>query len=174
MVKRLFVCFLIILSCSFNLLGHADQNIYASNGIAIKGMDTVAYFTTSKAIKGSKEFSYKREDAIWYFESEEHMNLFIANPEKYAPAYGGWCAFGVTEMGMLHASDPRFDWTIEQGRLFLQANGVGSRWRGTADEIAAGDEIFKRIGMGKRPNQAAPTQEVSTDDDSYASEGSSR
>ena len=61
-----------------------------SDGLAIKGYDTVAYFTVGKAVKGDKQFSHVWKDAKWLFTSKEHLDLFIASPEKYAPQYGGY------------------------------------------------------------------------------------
>lgn len=59
-------------------------------GLAIKGYDPVAYFTQGKPVEGKKEFEYKWQDAKWRFASEEHLNLFKSDPEKYAPQYGGY------------------------------------------------------------------------------------
>ena len=64
-----------------------NANIF---GVAIKGYDTVAYFTQGRAVKGKKEFSYEWSDAKWYFASAEHRDLFAAEPERYAPKYGGY------------------------------------------------------------------------------------
>ena len=59
-------------------------------GLAIKGYDSVAYFTLGKPVKGNSEFEYKWEGAKWRFSTSEHLNLFTSNPEKYAPQYGGY------------------------------------------------------------------------------------
>ena len=59
-------------------------------GLAIKGYDPVAYFTLGRPVKGKSEFEYKWEGAKWRFSTSEHLNLFISNPEKYAPQYGGY------------------------------------------------------------------------------------
>ncbi len=59
-------------------------------GVAIKGYDTVAYHTEGRAVKGSSKISHKWNDAKWYFISESHRDLFIKDPEKYAPQYGGY------------------------------------------------------------------------------------
>jgi YHS domain-containing protein len=61
-----------------------------SQGRAIKGHDTVAYFTMGKPVMGDKKFSYQWNGATWLFSSEEHLNLFKNAPEKYAPQYGGY------------------------------------------------------------------------------------
>jgi YHS domain-containing protein len=59
-------------------------------GVAIKGYDTVAYHTENRAVKGKSEYSHKWNDAKWYFVSAENRDLFTADPERYAPQYGGY------------------------------------------------------------------------------------
>ena len=59
-------------------------------GVAIKGYDTVAYHTESRAIKGKSSHSYQWNDAKWYFVSAANRDLFAADPERYAPQYGGY------------------------------------------------------------------------------------
>lgn len=59
-------------------------------GLAVKGYDVVAYFTMNEPVKGTKAYSYKWKDATWRFSSQEHLDLFKAAPEKYAPQYGGY------------------------------------------------------------------------------------
>lgn len=59
-------------------------------GVAIEGYDTVAYFTEGRAVKGKSKFSYNWNDAKWYFACSGNRDLFAANPEQYAPKYGGY------------------------------------------------------------------------------------
>jgi YHS domain-containing protein len=59
-------------------------------GVAIKGYDTVAYFTDNRAVKGKSEYAYNWNEASWYFSKPENRDLFAANPEKYAPKHGGF------------------------------------------------------------------------------------
>ena len=59
-------------------------------GVAIKGYDTVAYHTDGRAVKGKSTFAHKWNDAKWYFKTAENLDLFISNPERYAPQYGGY------------------------------------------------------------------------------------
>ncbi len=59
-------------------------------GVAIKGYDTVAYHTEGRAIKGQRKYAHKWNDAKWYFTSAENRDLFVADPERYAPQYGGY------------------------------------------------------------------------------------
>ena len=65
------------------------------NGVAIKGYDAVAYFTDGKAEMGKSDYSYKWNDAEWHFANADHLKMFKENPDKYAPQYGGFCAYGV-------------------------------------------------------------------------------
>ena len=64
--------------------------------IAIKGYDTVAYFTTGKALRGNEAFTFNWHDMTWNFSNKENMVLFATNPEKYAPQYDGYCAWAMT------------------------------------------------------------------------------
>jgi len=70
------------------------ENLFGS---AIDGYDPVAYFKESKAVEGSNDFVYEWNDAKWYFSSAENKADFIADPEKYAPQYGGYCAWAVSQ-----------------------------------------------------------------------------
>ena len=62
----------------------------SSDGIAIKGYDTVAYFTMGKPVKGSTEYVHEWNGAKWLFSNWAHLDMFMVNPEKYAPQYGGY------------------------------------------------------------------------------------
>ena len=81
----------LVLMFSFTGTVHAASQINtASRGIAIKGYDPVAYFTMEKPVKGNNNFEYEWKGAKWRFSNENHKKLFIADPEKYAPQYGGY------------------------------------------------------------------------------------
>lgn len=108
--------------------------------VAIKGYDTIAYFTESRAIKGSSEFEFVWKDARWHFSSAANRNLFAANPDRYAPKYGGFCAKGMVR-GNFATIDPEA-WTIADGKLYLNfTKGTRERWRkNTAYYIKKADE----------------------------------
>ncbi len=89
-------------------------------GVALKGYDTVAYFTEGRAVKGKSVFSYKWNDASWYFSKPENRDLFSADPERYAPQFRGHCAYGLAK-GKLVAADPE-QWTIVDGKLYVNYN----------------------------------------------------
>ncbi len=86
--------------------------------VAIKGYDPVAYFTESKAIKGSPTYSHHWLGAEWHFASAENRDLFVADPARYAPQYGGYCADGVSFGTVTTNIDPQA-WRIIDGKLYL-------------------------------------------------------
>jgi YHS domain-containing protein len=71
-------------------------NTSGVSGIALSGFDPVAFFTDSKPVNGSPSIKSEYEGAIYFFVSEDHKKTFDANPAKYAPQFGGYCAFGVS------------------------------------------------------------------------------
>lgn len=86
--------------------------------VAIKGYDSVAYFTQNEAVQGSDRFAYRWLGATWYFASAENRDLFAADPVKYAPQYGGFCADGVSFGTVTTNIDPNA-WRIIEGKLYL-------------------------------------------------------
>lgn len=101
---------------------------YKPSGIAIRGYDTVAYFTQDKAVKGDPDITAEWNGATWQFSNEEHRDLFIADPEAYAPQYGGYCAYGVAVDNLVKIEGDQ--WDIVDGKLYLNFNKKFSkRWR---------------------------------------------
>lgn len=99
-------------------------------GIAIGGYDPVAYFTDGEARIGSSEWTAQWGDAVWHFASDAHRRAFVENPEAYAPQFGGHCAFAAS-LGLKTPGAPE-TWSIVDGRLFFNANGVAKGlWRAT-------------------------------------------
>jgi hypothetical protein len=118
----------------------ADENkliAVDANHVAIKGYDTVAYFTDGKPIKGSGEFEFVWSDARWRFASAAHRDMFAADPERYAPQYGGYCA-GAMKTGGTSVANPVI-WTIVDGKLYIFADP--GPWR--AEDIAAADAQWR-------------------------------
>ncbi len=91
-----------------------------SENVAIYGYDTVAYFIEGKAMQGKDEFEQVWEDARWKFSSATNRELFKANPERYAPQFGGYCAGGLA-VGEYANGDPNL-FTIVDGKLYLIKN----------------------------------------------------
>ncbi|GEA61518.1 YHS domain-containing (seleno)protein [Vibrio comitans] len=97
-------------------------------GKAIGGYDSVAYFSEGKPVEGSKQFKHQWNDATWYFSSDENRAAFIENPEKYAPQYGGYCAWAVSQ-GYTAKIDPNA-WYIYEGKLYLNYNkSIQAKWQ---------------------------------------------
>lgn len=96
-------------------------------GPAIQGYDAVAYFSESAARKGSPQYKVSYLGADWYFSSPDNQAAFQADPARYAPAYGGYCAFAMAN-GYTAGIDPNA-WTIVGGRLFLNYDAeVKKEW----------------------------------------------
>lgn len=106
----------------------ADIDMSADeNDVAISGYDTVSYFTDGKPTQGSKDYTATYKNAIYQFSSAENRNKFRANPEYYAPQYGGYCAMGVALEKKLTV-DPTA-WYIESNKLYLNLNkAVQKKW----------------------------------------------
>ncbi|WP_326520696.1 YHS domain-containing (seleno)protein [Leptothoe spongobia] len=98
-----------------------------NSGLAIRGTDPVAYFTQGGPVAGSTEFTHTWNNATWQFATAENRDLFVANPEQYAPQYGGFCAWAVSQ-GYTASIDPNA-WRIVDGKLYLNYNkGVQRQW----------------------------------------------
>jgi YHS domain-containing protein len=107
--------------------------VFATNGLAIHGYDPVAYFTRKKPVSGKSQFTYRWQGATWRFASAANRDAFKADPTKYAPQYGGYCAFAVSE-GVTAPTDPTA-WTVYKGKLYLNfSRGVRSRWLENRDQ----------------------------------------
>jgi len=126
----------------------AFEPVYIDDGLAIEGYDPVAYFTDSSAIEGSAEFEAQYGGATWRFKSAGNRDVFVADPAKYAPQYGGYCAYAVSE-GYTASIDPDA-WTIVDGKLYLNySTGVKRRWEANRSErIMAADRNWPLIVKG--------------------------
>jgi YHS domain-containing protein len=99
----------------------------AGPGLAVHGYDVVAYFTTGQPTAGSDAYAVDYNGGTYRFASQANLDAFKADPAKYAPAYGGFCAYGVA-LGKKFDGDPRF-WKIVGGRLYLNLNGdIQAEW----------------------------------------------
>jgi hypothetical protein len=106
----------------------------ARDGVAIGGYDVVAFFVEQQARLGKPEHSIMWKGAVWRFVSAENQAWFEANPRAYAPRFGGYCAYGVSQ-GYLIRGNPT-SWQIVDGQLFLLVNdGVHKRWRGQTGSL---------------------------------------
>ena len=114
-------------------------------GVAIEGYDPVAYFTEGRPVEGSRAHNFEWRGATWRFASAENRARFVAEPERYAPQYGGYCAWAVAH-GYTAGIDPEA-WTIHDGRLFLNYDkAIEAKWRADmAAQIVAADAAWPKL-----------------------------
>ncbi|MBI1300706.1 MAG: YHS domain-containing protein [Alphaproteobacteria bacterium] len=115
------------------------------NNTAVSGYDTVSYFTDGGPVKGNKEFQTQWKGADWYFVSQENLDKFKADPEQYAPQYGGYCAWAVAH-GNTVGSDP-LQYHIEEGKLYLNySQSIKDQWLPRRKElIPLGDKEYPQL-----------------------------
>jgi YHS domain-containing protein len=105
--------------------GQADirkkQYNLEKGGLAISGYDPVAYFTSQKAVEGSSDIALTNEGATYHFSTAQNRDLFKANPAKYEPQYGGWCAYAMGANGEKVDVDPG-TFKLVNGKLYLFYN----------------------------------------------------
>ena len=120
-------------------------NASSWTGTAIEGYDPVAYVTEGRPVEGESAFAHDWMDATWYFASAENRDLFAADPEKYAPQYGGYCAWAVAH-GYTAKIDPEA-WRIVDDRLYLNySKDVQAPWaEDIHGNIAKGDANWPKI-----------------------------
>lgn len=120
----------LILTACF-LLSHSSllfaTQFFERNGLVIDGYDPVAYFTEMKPVKGSSEFRTDYQGATFQFSSAAHRDAFVADPSKYLPQYGGYCAYGMAK-GYKAKIDPAA-FTVVGDKLYLNySETVRSQW----------------------------------------------
>ncbi len=118
-------------------------------GGAIRGYDPVAYHTEKKPVEGKRAHRLEWKGATWYFASAENREMFEGNPEKYAPKYGGYCAWAVSQ-GYTASIDPDA-WSLVDGALYLNYSlGVRDQWsQDIPGNIAKGDTNWPKLLAGK-------------------------
>ncbi|HGO5292047.1 YHS domain-containing (seleno)protein [Photobacterium damselae] len=111
---------LLIFSLLFSFSSYAADPIYTKifSSKAVDGYDVVSYFTEGKPTKGDQQFHTEYQGATWLFSSKENLALFKQDPTKYAPQYGGYCAWAVGADNSLAPGNPKY-WKIVDGKLYL-------------------------------------------------------
>jgi YHS domain-containing protein len=120
-------------------------NASSFTGTAIEGYDPVAYFTEGRPVEGASAFAHDWMSATWYFASAENRDRFVAEPERYAPQYGGYCAWAVAH-GYTAKIDPAA-WKIVDGKLYLNySKDVQADWaEDIPGNISKGDANWPKI-----------------------------
>ncbi|HMO60957.1 MAG TPA: YHS domain-containing (seleno)protein [Ferruginibacter sp.] len=113
--------------------------MFSTKNGALNGYDVVSFYTDSAAQLGSKAYSYHWKNTTWYFSSATHRDTFSTAPEKFYPAYGGWCAYGASNGYKAPTEATTF--TFVDGRLYFNYNeAVKNNWlKNTNDYIAKAD-----------------------------------
>ena len=120
--------------------------VYQSNtGTAIDGTDPISYFTEGRPVAGDASITHEWNGAKWRFTSVENRDRFAASPEKYAPQYGGYCAWAVSQ-GYTASTVPEA-WSIVDGKLYLNySKGVQKNWeKDVPGHIASGDKKWPGV-----------------------------
>lgn len=146
LTRRLFLAFSALLLVAASGAAHAADPVFSTwTGKAINGYDPVAYFTEGKPVEGSGDFTAEWNGATWQFANAENRDAFQATPEKYAPQYGGYCAYAVAQ-GSTAKTEPDV-WSIVDGKLYLNySHDIQKRWESQQSQyIAAADKNWPGV-----------------------------
>ena len=143
-MKQLLLCVTVFLN-TVNSLSAQKSAVFEKSDRAIRAYDPVAYFTEGRPVQGKEEFVYNWNNASWYFSSQQNLNLFKTNPQKYAPQYGGYCAYGLSN-GYKASTVPEA-WTIVNGKLYLNYSlKIRDTWeKNRAEWIEKADKNWPQI-----------------------------
>jgi len=126
MERRLFIALLLAAAASPPA---AADDFNARGGLAISGYDPVAYIAEGRARRGASAYHADWRGSRWLFVSSANRDAFLAEPDRYAPRYGGWCAYGMAH-GYKAPIDPEA-WTVVGDRLYLNySKSVRRTWLG--------------------------------------------
>ncbi|HKE94651.1 MAG TPA: YHS domain-containing (seleno)protein [Povalibacter sp.] len=120
-------------------------DFFEQDGVALRGYDPVAYFTDNKPEKGLAKYAYEYKGSKFLFASAKNEQAFATNPEKYAPQFGGFCAFG-TANGVKATTQPDA-FSVVDGKLYLNHDtNVQKRWKEDVDgNISLGEKNWPEV-----------------------------
>ena len=128
------VGFLLVITSLMFVQQAVATEAFQVNGIAIAGYDTVAYFKQGKAVLGDPKITHEWDGATWQFSSEDNRNVFVSDPERFAPQYGGFCALSATTEEL--APGNPLVWNIVEDKLYLNASSaVEQAWLNSTQEL---------------------------------------
>lgn len=126
MIRRTFLGLVLIVAISPAWAGDAPQFTDLVPGVALGGYDATSYFV-GQPVEGDAAITQKWQGVTWRFASKANSDLFAATPEKYAPQYGGHCAFAAAK-GALAPGDP-LAWTVHKDKLYINlSTGIRDTW----------------------------------------------
>lgn len=149
--KLVFVTMILLLG-TFMAIGVNAQKTdgkYFNNvddkGVILDGYDAVAFFTDNKPVMGDAAFQFKYQDAIYYFASQQHLDMFKSDPEKYKPQFGGWCAYAVS-LGRIAPINVN-TFSIVDNRLVIQHNDRAVKgWnKDVAGNLSKADKYWPKV-----------------------------
>ena len=139
-------------------LAHADNPPISMDdtGLAIEGYDTVAYFTDGTPLPGSADYTHDWQGATWLFASAAHRDAFKADPERYAPQFGGYCAYAVSRGNAIKGKAKV--WSIVEDKLYLNLGpGAQKKWsKDVPGNIARAVDNWPSALVDPGRSQAAP------------------
>lgn len=140
--RVLFIVLSLIVAIASSAVADSNSPVPAVNtaeGIGLKGYDPVAYFINGSPTKGTKQHSFPWKGVSYRFASAENLEKFKADPEKYLPQYGGYCAYAMS-LNRIADIDPS-RWAIVDGKLYLNNGFVAEKlWSlNKSGNIASGD-----------------------------------
>lgn len=143
-----------IYACIFWGISFLSSSVAAEDAIytgflsnkAAGGYDVVAYFKEAKPVEGQKAYKHRWKGADWYFSSEENLASFKQTPEKFAPQYGGYCAWAVSEHNDFAPGNPKY-WKIVNDKLYLNYDKkVQQDWeKSQNDHIVKADQNWSGL-----------------------------
>ncbi len=136
---------LLVFALCSGRMAWAGEAVFSKNDVAINGYDAVAYHTERKPVAGTPAHVQEWRGVVWQFASAANRDAFAQEPQRYAPQYGGYCAFAASH-GALAATDPHA-WTLHDGKLYLNySDAVRAKWRQNIDDhIARADRNWPRL-----------------------------
>ncbi len=161
--SAVFAALLLLISLATTVMAHAQTgsksfNNVDANGVILDGYDPVAFFTDNKPVKGDPAFQLSYDNAIYYFASQQHLDQFKADPEKYKPQFGAWCAYAVS-LGRVAPIDVN-TFSIVNGRLFVQHNqrAVNGWNKDVPGNIGKADRYWPEV-LNKKGKQITTDEE---------------
>ena len=144
-----FAAAVLLLACAAPAAALSPVNKSLLGGVAIEGYDPVAYFTESRPVEGRKQWSHEWNGATWRFASAANRDLFAKEPERYAPQYGGYCAWAVAN-GYTAGIEPEA-WAIRDGKLYLNYDlEIREKWMAdVSGHIAKADANWPKLLAGE-------------------------
>jgi hypothetical protein len=142
---------LIVLSSLVPATSALAGEVFTPGGVAIHGYDPVAYFTEGKPVKGDVSFQAQHQGAIFHFATLKNRDTFLGDPARYAPQYGGFCAYAAAN-GYKATTEPE-NFTIVKDRLYLNYNdSVERKWRRKTDAfIRDADQKWTEVKLSPDP-----------------------